>query len=156
MAAVFPELSTSRHLLALGATLPAPLLPQPRPRPRPGSGAARPPTTRSARAPLPTVPRCSRGAGRPAPLRPTASPGCGRCPSPLRVRCRGPAPGEPSFEADRPLRSVGLTLAPGTYGERRKRPASQGRKASPRGPGSLKLHLGEVVPCDWKLPVPCL
>lgn len=55
-----------------------------------------------------------------------------------------PAPGEPSLQADRPLRSVGSTLAPATVGEQRKRRAFQGRKASPRGPDSLELHLGEV------------
>lgn len=97
-------------------------------------------------APGPAQTNCERGV-RAAPL---AAEG------PLPRAPRAPAPGEPSFEANRPLKSIGLTLAPGTYGERRKRPAFQGRKASPRGPGSLKLHLGEVVPRDWELPVPCL
>lgn len=90
-AAAFLELSAPWHLLALGPTLPA----RPMPRPRPGRGAAGPPTSRSARASPPTVPRCSRGAGRPAPLRPTASLGCGRRHSQLRVRCCGLLPRRP-------------------------------------------------------------
>lgn len=83
----------------LGATLPARL----GPRPRPGRGAARPPTSRGARASPPTV-RAAREALGARPRSATCEPGVRAAPSPLGVRCRWGSPGEPSFEANRPLR----------------------------------------------------
>lgn len=121
----FPRgLSAPWHLRALGPTLPAAGL-TPRPRPRPGRGAARPPTSRGARASPPTAPRSSRGAGRPAPAQANASLGCGRRRSPRRVCCCGLLPRRPRgsrpYRPVVPRRSGGSTLAPATAGVPRKK-----------------------------------
>lgn len=64
----------------------------------------------------------------------------------LRV-WRAPGPGGWNRPRSRssPRSCVGRTLVPGAFGAQRITPDFRERKAGPRGPESLKFHLGEVV-----------